>query len=372
MMKSNNIYCALLDIGGTYTKLKVVSFTKNKYKLILKKKEIVKSKKELYNFFKKYFKNFYPLDVCIFCIAGPVLEKNKGFMTNWEGKPEINFLKIKKEFGIKKFFLLNDMEAQGYGLLSLKKKGLLYKKAKILYGNLKKIKDGNMALIVPGTGLGSAFIDLKGNVFPSELQHSIYYPNNENYIKENFKSYESFVSGEGLFNNYCKLKNKNIKKVKDKGNYVKKMAEKGDRKAIEAMDLYFYVLGVYAQAMALAFKPLGGIFFSGKPLKRNFNFFKNTQFSKVFLKNPKQKKLLSKIPLFFIDYDLVFEGLIYMIKYLKGIFMKKYRCTVCGYIYDPELGDPDNGITAGTSFEDLPEDWVCPICGVGKDQFVSE
>jgi len=49
--------------------------------------------------------------------------------------------------------------------------------------------------------------------------------------------------------------------------------------------------------------------------------------------------------------------------------MKKYRCTVCGYIYDPEEGDVDNGIEAGTAFEDLPGDWVCPLCGVDKSQF---
>ena len=49
--------------------------------------------------------------------------------------------------------------------------------------------------------------------------------------------------------------------------------------------------------------------------------------------------------------------------------MKKYRCMVCGYIYDPEVGDPDSGIAPGTTFESLPDSWVCPICGVGKDQF---
>ncbi len=52
--------------------------------------------------------------------------------------------------------------------------------------------------------------------------------------------------------------------------------------------------------------------------------------------------------------------------------MSKYRCTVCGYIYDPEKGDPDGGIEAGTSFEEIPDDWVCPVCGVGKDQFEVE
>lgn len=49
--------------------------------------------------------------------------------------------------------------------------------------------------------------------------------------------------------------------------------------------------------------------------------------------------------------------------------MKKYVCVVCGYVYDPEVGDVDGGVAAGTSFEEIPEDWVCPLCGVGKDQF---
>ncbi len=49
--------------------------------------------------------------------------------------------------------------------------------------------------------------------------------------------------------------------------------------------------------------------------------------------------------------------------------MKKYVCDVCGWVYDPAVGDPDNGIAPGTAFEDIPDDWVCPLCGVGKDEF---
>jgi len=49
--------------------------------------------------------------------------------------------------------------------------------------------------------------------------------------------------------------------------------------------------------------------------------------------------------------------------------MKKYECRICGYIYDPDVGDPDNGVQPGTAFEDLPGNWVCPECGAGKDQF---
>ncbi len=50
--------------------------------------------------------------------------------------------------------------------------------------------------------------------------------------------------------------------------------------------------------------------------------------------------------------------------------MAKYQCEPCGYIYDEAIGDPDSGIKAGTKFEDIPADWVCPICGVSKTDFV--
>ena len=49
--------------------------------------------------------------------------------------------------------------------------------------------------------------------------------------------------------------------------------------------------------------------------------------------------------------------------------MKKWECSVCGYVYDPEDGDPDNGVEPGTSFEDIPDDWVCPECGASKGEF---
>jgi len=49
--------------------------------------------------------------------------------------------------------------------------------------------------------------------------------------------------------------------------------------------------------------------------------------------------------------------------------LASYRCTVCGYIYDPEEGDPDGGIAPGTPFEEIPDDWVCPVCGAAKSDF---
>jgi rubredoxin len=50
----------------------------------------------------------------------------------------------------------------------------------------------------------------------------------------------------------------------------------------------------------------------------------------------------------------------------------KFRCIVCGYVYDPAEGDPDGGVAAGTKFDDIPEDWVCPLCGAPKSEFEQE
>lgn len=52
--------------------------------------------------------------------------------------------------------------------------------------------------------------------------------------------------------------------------------------------------------------------------------------------------------------------------------MKNYVCTVCGYVYNEAEGDPDNGVAPGTKWEDVPEDWMCPVCGAGKDEFELE
>lgn len=52
--------------------------------------------------------------------------------------------------------------------------------------------------------------------------------------------------------------------------------------------------------------------------------------------------------------------------------MKKYVCGMCGYVYDPALGDPDGNISPGVPFDKLPDDWVCPLCGAGKDEFSPE
>ena len=63
--------------------------------------------------------------------------------------------------------------------------------------------------------------------------------------------------------------------------------------------------------------------------------------------------------------DLIYNDIILILEDAK---MDKYVCP-CGYVYDPEVGDPDSGIAPGTKFEDIPDDWVCPVCGLSKDMF---
>jgi rubredoxin len=74
-----------------------------------------------------------------------------------------------------------------------------------------------------------------------------------------------------------------------------------------------------------------------------------------------------------VQQNILFRLLIF--KYQKieeNSIMDKYVCTVCGYVYDPANGDPENGVEPGTSFADVPDDWVCPVCGADKDQFEPE
>ena len=60
------------------------------------------------------------------------------------------------------------------------------------------------------------------------------------------------------------------------------------------------------------------------------------------------------------------------LKNKRRIGMDRYVCSICGYVYDPEQGDPDNGVAPGTKWEDVPDDWECPVCGASKEDFEKE
>lgn len=309
MEKQKNIL--LIDIGGTFTKVKIINFQKKKRKVLYKKIKKIRSKIEFFNFLKQLVK-YSPFEISVFSIAGPVFE-NSFFLTNWEGEKKIKISELKLKS--KEKYFLNDMEAQGYGLLKIKNE-----KAIKLHLPKEVEENGNMALIITGTGLGSCAIIKNEVLIPLELQHSTFYPNNKKMRKYFEKiieygiipSYESFVSSKGLLSIYSILKNSKDK-IKDP-NILNKKALNGDEIAKISFEIYFYVLSLYCQTLALAFKPLSGIYIGGKAIEKNKAFLNKKKFIKIFLDNPKQKVFLKKIPIYLIEKNLIFDGLLYFLK----------------------------------------------------------
>lgn len=84
----------------------------------------------------------------------------------------------------------------------------------------------------------------------------------------------------------------------------------------------------------------------------------------------KNKKNIVNILNFFCGMGIINFVPINFLQKGQGKIMQKYMCEPCGYVYDPAEGDPDNGIAPGTAFKDIPDDWVCPVCGLGKEVFV--
>lgn len=297
----------LIDIGGTYTKYKILN---ENFKIIKKGKLKISDKKDFFSFLKK-IKEFYPPEISIFSVAGPVL-KESFFITNWREAPEISYLELKNELKCKRIFVLNDMEAQGFGFLELKSKK--FKDFFKIFGPEKIENEKSFVLIVPGTGLGTCAI-LNGIPFSSELQHSGFsFKEPLKNVFEDPVSYEDFVSGEGLFKIYSFFKGKDFKIKGDRADFVRKKALEGDKEAIKSINTYFFALANYCQAVSLAYKPFGGIYIAGKAIKKNFPFFLKEKFIEFFLNNKRQRKFLEKIPIYFILKDLIFHGLLHFLK----------------------------------------------------------
>ncbi len=326
-------YYVLMDIGGTFTKFYVLSLSKENFKIKYRLKKEIKNKDALLNFLKDSLKKFQPLEILIVSLAGPVFNDKYGYMTNWKGNPKISFDTFKKLLKIKKIVFFNDMVVHTLGLLCLKEKKLIQKKSSIIYKPKKIKRDGSRALIIPGTGLGSGILFEDGKVSSLETQHTTFYPRDKitkrifNSFEKSgiFPSFENFVSGEGLFRIYLHLKRlKNlkeppIKKIKETGGYVLKKAREKDKEGREALKIYFSVLGIFCQAIALSFKPHSGIFLSGKGIIKNLKFLNKKLIIKNFHFNDKQKKLLKEIPIFYLKEDLIFKGFLY---YLEKFVLK--------------------------------------------------
>lgn len=105
--------------------------------------------------------------------------------------------------------------------------------------------------------------------------------------------------------------------------------------------------------------------------KRRFMLQEEYGFEK---KEIDMRKFVCRSSLFLLEIDRKLEIKVFATKKIIEIIkifmmMKKYVCVVCGWVYNPAVGDPESGIAPGMAFEDIPDDWVCPLCGVGKDDF---
>ena len=331
-----------IDVGGTKSRAQLANLDNNIIiKLVILSERIVGSKKELSNFIYDLLKTHnQKIDACVIDFAGPV-NNQKVRMTNWKNTPTISQNDLHNWGLPANTIILNDLEAAAYGVIDLVEKNRkflgcipLFKPLKIYQNNLK---DGNMVLIVPGTGLGTAgivTIKLEAGKFfkkpiASEIQHFPVSPINKdheeliNYLrkrKDNDKdiSWEDFVSGKGLKNIYEGLiatkgfrdnRDHEIGFEKDLPKWIAENAvRRNDTLCIESMDIYCKCMGRIAQLMALAYMPYAGIFIGGDVSIRNKDFIKESNFIQELHSNQMHKDLLMKFPVYLTEQELNING----------------------------------------------------------------
>ncbi|WP_372917057.1 glucokinase [Salegentibacter sp.] len=296
------------DVGGTKTNLALIHFEENTLKTI--KKESFKTNNwssflELMATF--HAKNLPAIDSICLGVAGPVIDgKVTGTNFSWE----LDEKKIARELKVGRVSLINDMEANAYGLSVLEKKDLV----EIKEGTWIR---GNAAMISPGTGLGEVGLYWDGDYyhpFASEGGHCDFSLRTELDIrlwqflqnKYGYVSWERVVSGPGIVNLYeFLLKDKNVTEPET----LKKKLKEGDPAAIsncakegsfdickETLELFTEYLATEAAQMALKFKALGGIFIGGGILPKIIDMVDSEIFLHHFLQSDKMKSLLDEIP----------------------------------------------------------------------------
>lgn len=295
------------DVGGTKVVLALFEDIS-----LRKKEKIQKFASKDYANFEDIVKAFLPKDQKINCacfgIAGPIQE-NKCHATNlpWT----IDGKELEKNLGISKVHLINDLEANAWGVFTLSEE-------EIYVLNPGKEKKGNRALISAGTGLGEAGFYFDGNKhfpFASEGGHAGFSPDNEEevelwrYIKEKFghASFERFLSGHGIEQIYrFYVENKKEKeqdevreriKTEDPALVISENAlEKKCPICIKTMDRFVSIYGGEAGNLALKFLALGGVYVGGGIAPKILELLKNGIFMRSFMNKGRFKPFLSEIP----------------------------------------------------------------------------
>ena len=341
-VKLENQAIAFFDIGGTNTRVQV----NRKKNLSIDhplKKDIFKLRISSKDQLKKLIQELVLirwkkicLEQCVLDFAGPVLNHHSVQMTNWEGSPMINMSELIK-WGLprKGTLMINDIEAAAFGILRLMETNQLSSAGcSLLYEPDKPAsqikKSGNMILLMPGTGLGTAglvsIMDKTGTVIykpiASEIGHApvspidqihediIHWLKNKKIISGDWPNWEDFVSGRGLVYIYGALANmsnplpsKILKWEKD-GDKAALIAQAAilqkDKLSKNALELFYRCTGKIAQILALAYQPFGGIFLCGDVIRKNQSFIPESGFLKELHKNGTQSHLLKMFPVYIV------------------------------------------------------------------------
>jgi len=340
--KLENQLIAAFDIGGTNTRIQVIQennlsidipLEKGIFKLHISSKD--KLKKLIQEIVFIRWKKFY-LKQCVLDFAGPVLNHQSVRMSNWKGSPVIKMSEL-IEWGLPGncTLMINDIEAAFFGILNLIETNqlssagcsILYKPGLPLSQNKQS---GNMILLMPGTGLGTAglvsIIDKTGiaiyKPIASEIGHApaspinqihedvIHWLKSEKIIKCDWPSWEDFVSGRGLVHIYEALVNITNplpseiikwKKGEDKAAIIARAAiQQRDKISEKALELFFRCTGKIAQILALAYQPFGGIFLCGDVIRKNQSFIPKGGFLEELHGNVTQSNLLKMFPVYVV------------------------------------------------------------------------
>lgn len=299
------------DIGGTNTRLAFFEHGKK----VGEEKKYPSQKYSSLELIVEDFLEGKKVEKACFGVAGPV-RNGKSKVTNLTWALDAN--ELSKSQGIPKVALLNDLEANAYGLRAINKQELY-----LLHEGQKQI--GNQALIAAGTGLGEAGLFWNGKEhipFACEGGHTDFAPRNEKevelllYLSKKFGhvSYERVVSGPGLISIFHFLidtgKEKwssSVKAAMEKGDPAKIISEWGgqnkDKACMHALDWFISIYGAEAGNMALKFLSLGGFYIGGGIAPRLVEKIKNGTFHSSFTDKGRFKELLTSIPIWIVMND---------------------------------------------------------------------
>lgn len=319
------------DIGGTHTRLAILSFVEDKFRILNQEGFATKDWNDLGDLLNSYFSNLglrtEDINAGCLCLAGPV-NQTSSLLTN--SKHLIDFDSVRRASPFQSPLLfVNDLEGMGWGISLLKPDDLLC----LTPGTSLGIQ-GHKALIAPGTGLGEAMISSDGRVYSSEGGHGDFAPHSEKELdlwryltgKYGHVSYERVLSGEGLENIYefisLKVHGQNPVKIVPTPEITKKALNGVCSLCIETLELFVSILGAEAGNLALRTLARGGVYLGGGIPRQIIPKLQDSSFRDSFCAKGRFQEFLAQIPIYVILNDnapLLGAAQIAMDRYSSGL-----------------------------------------------------